>query len=215
MFPEPADDDAATTLGKARMEAFSDGVLAIAITLLVLDLALRPPGSPLHQFLEAWPTYLAYVVSFLTIGSAWLDHHGLTQRLARVDQVLLRLNLLFLLFVAFLPFPTRLVAESLHESTSPEQVATITYGATLLAIQVMFFLMDTYSRREHLILPGPVDPDLRDERRKYRYVFVGYLLTIGVAFVLPAFSVVCYFAIAVFLVVPFAAVGRLISRRSS
>ena len=95
------------TLGKGRMEAFSDGVLAIAITLLVLDVAIRPPGSPVHQFLRGWPSYLAYLVSFLTIGGAWIAHHGLTDSLDRVDRIFLRLNLLFLLAVAFLPFPTR------------------------------------------------------------------------------------------------------------
>ena len=86
-----ADEDAGprkgATLGKGRMEAFSDGVLAIAITLLVLDVAIRPPGSPLKQFLRGWPSYLAYLVSFLTIGGVWIIHHGLTDGLDRVDQI--------------------------------------------------------------------------------------------------------------------------------
>jgi uncharacterized membrane protein len=193
------------------MEAFSDGVIAIAITLLVLDLALHPPGSPLHQFLEAWPSLLAYVVSFLTIGSAWIDHNALTDRLARVDTILLRLNLLFLLFVAFLPFPTSLVAESLHESTSPERVATVVYGITLLAIQLLFFALDSYSRREHLMLPDAPTPDLRAERRKFRYAVGGYLVTIVIALALPAVAVALYFGIAVFLIVPIRALVQLIS----
>ena len=83
------------------MEAFSDGVLAIAITLLVLDIAVHPPGTPLEQVLHAWPAYVAYVVSFLTIGAAWLAHTALTDRLAQSDSIFLRLNLLFLLVVAF------------------------------------------------------------------------------------------------------------------
>jgi uncharacterized membrane protein len=198
-------------LTKTRMEAFSDAVLAIAITLLVLDLSLRPPGSPLKQFLEAWPSYLAYVVSFLTIGSAWIDHNALTDRLERVDTVLLRLNLLFLLLVAFLPFPTRLVAESLHETLAPERVATVVYGITLLAIQLMFAGMDGYTRREHLLLAGVPDPDLRDQRRKFRYVVVAYLITILLAVAVPAVAVAFYFAIAIFLVVPFRAVFRVLS----
>jgi uncharacterized membrane protein len=90
------------------MEGFSDGVLGFAITLLVLDLALRPPGTPLQQVLHAWPSYLAYLISFLTIGGAWLAHTGLTDQLERIDPVLPRLNLLVLLAVTFLPFPTRL-----------------------------------------------------------------------------------------------------------
>jgi uncharacterized membrane protein len=101
-------------LGKGRMEAFSDGVFAIAITLLVLDVAVHPPGTPLEQVLHAWPAYVAYVVSFLTIGAAWLAHTALTDRLAQSDSIFLRLNLLVLLVVAFLPFPTRLVADALR-----------------------------------------------------------------------------------------------------
>jgi uncharacterized membrane protein len=197
------------TLAKTRMEAFSDGVFAIAVTLLVLDLALRPPGSPFDQFIGGWPTYLSYFVSFMTIGAAWIAHNALTDRLARVDTVLLRLNLLFLLLVAFLPYPTRLVALGLERSTSPEEVAAIVYGLTLLAIQVMFFCMDVYTRREDLVIPGAVDPDLRSERRKFRWVVGGYVVTIGLAFLVPNLAIGIYFAIAVFLVVPFRAVMQI------
>ena len=118
------------------MEAFSDGVFAIAITLLVLDVAVHPPGTPLEQVLHAWPAYVAYVVSFLTIGAAWLAHTTLTDRLAHSDSIFLRLNLLLLLVVAFLPFPTRLVADALQH-TGAERVAVTFYGLTLLAIRVL------------------------------------------------------------------------------
>jgi uncharacterized membrane protein len=200
-------------MSKNRMEAFSDGVFAIAITLLVLDLALRPPGSALHQFLEGWPAYLAYIVSFLTIGAAWIDHNALTDRLGRVDTMFLRLNLIFLLFVVFLPYPTRLVSRSLHEHLAPEEVATVVYGITLLLIQLMFRALEAYSRREQLRLPGADDPDLSDERRKFRYVVAGYVLTIDMAVVLPQVSVALYCAIAIYLVVPFRAVRDLIAGR--
>ncbi len=202
-----------STLSKTRMEAFSDGVLAIAITLLVLDLSLHPPGSPWHQFLNAWPTYLAYVVSFLTIGAAWIDHNALTDRLGRVDTVLLRLNLLFLLFVVFLPFPTRLEAQGLEETLSPERVAVVVYGITLLAIQLSFWALATYSRREHLLLPGVENPDLRDERRKFRFVVAGYLVTIGIALAVPEVAVALYFLVAMFLVFPFRALLDLMAGR--
>ena len=122
----PADTDTPRgrrALGKGRMEAFSDGVFSIAATLLVLDLAVHPPGTPLQRVLHEWPGYLAYVVSFLTIGAAWLAHTALTDRLARSDPVIMELNLLVLLVVAFLPFPTRLVADALHEGTDAERVA--------------------------------------------------------------------------------------------
>ena len=116
------------------MEAFSDGVFAIAITLLVLDFAIHPPGSPLHQVLHIWPSFVAYIVSFLTIGAAWLGHTALTDRLERTDSIFLRLNLLLLLVVTFLPFPTGLVGEALREPSS-ERVFVTMYGLTLLAIR--------------------------------------------------------------------------------
>ena len=135
----PDDGDAPRrhrVLGKGRMEGFSDGVFGFAITLLVLDIALHPPGTPLQQVLHAWPSYLAYVTSFLTIGGAWLLHTGLTDQLARTDPIFLRLNLLVLLVVVFLPFPTHLVAEALHQ-TRGERVYVTMYGLALLVIRLL------------------------------------------------------------------------------
>ena len=96
-----------------RMEAFSDGVFAIAITLLVLELAV-PSGSDvdlLGAVLDQWPSYLAYLVSFSTIGAVWLAHTVITEFLERATPVLIRMNLLLLMLVSFLPFPTRLLGE--------------------------------------------------------------------------------------------------------
>lgn len=199
-------------LSRDRMEAFSDGVLAIAITLLVLDLAVRPPGTPLEQFLNAWPSYLAYVVSFLTIGAAWIAHNALTDRLDHADVLLLRLNLLFLLVVAFLPFPTRLVADAIDDGDA-ERVAVVVYGLTLLAIRLTFVLMDAYCRRAHLLMPTDDDPDLQEERRKVGYVVAGYALTIVLGVAVPLLAVGLYFALAIVLVVPFRTVGQLFSGR--
>ncbi len=195
-------------LGTSRMEAFSDGVIAIAITLLVLEVAVRPPGTPLEQFLRGWPSYLAYVVSFVTIGAAWIGHHALTERLDHTDPVLLRLNLLFLLLIGFLPFPTRMMADSLTEGTDAERVAVVVYGLTLLAIRVAFFAMDAYSRRARLVAPGLGDPDMQEARRKFRVAVVAYALGIALGFVAPVVAVVFYFGIALFLVLPFHAIGR-------
>ena len=124
------------SLDKGRMEAFSDGVFGFAATLLVVDLALRPGRTALEQVLHAWPSFVAYVISFLTIGTAWIAHTGLTDRLARTDPLFLRLNLLLLLVVAFLPFPTRLMADALHDANG-ERVYVTMYGLTLLAIRLL------------------------------------------------------------------------------
>jgi uncharacterized membrane protein len=198
--------EAGATLSTSRMEALSDAVIAIAITLLVLDVAVRPPGSPLDQFLRGWPSYLAYLVSFVTIGGAWIGHNALTARLKRTDPVLLRLNLLFLLFVAFLPFPTRMVADALTQGTDAERVAAAVYGVTLLAIRLVFFAMDVYTRREHLVSRGAGDADLQEARRRLRASVVGYVLGIALAFLVPLVAMGLYFGIALYLVLPFHAI---------
>jgi TMEM175 potassium channel family protein len=198
----------AATVGKGRIEAFSDGVFAIAITLLVLDLAVRPPGSPLHQFLRGWSSYLGYLVSFLTIGGAWISHNALTDDLDCVDSIFLRLNLLFLLAVAFLPFPTRLIAEALDEGTDAKRVAVTVYGLTLLLIRLLFAMMASYARHQHLRRPGVDDPDLQEANKKFRFAVVGYGVTIILGLFFPGVSIAFYFGIAVFLVVPFRTVAR-------
>ena len=103
------------------MEAFSDGVFSIAATLLVLDIALEPPGTPLEQVLHAWPAYLGYVISFLTIGAAWLGHSAMTDRMTRADSLFLRINLLLLLVIAFLPFPTNLIVDAIGDDANGER----------------------------------------------------------------------------------------------
>ena len=204
------------SLSTTRLEAFSDGVFAIAITLLVLEIALRPPGSALEQVLHAWPSYLAYVVSFLTIGAAWLEHNELTDRLERADPILLRLNLLLLLVVAFLPFPTRLVSESLHDvhGIHDERVFVFMFGLTLLAISLLGDALDEYARREHLYRPQGDSEEPPSERRRLLYTVGAYVIAILTGLVLPLLSVAFYFGIAVYLVVPFREVARLVFRRS-
>ena len=152
-------------LSKGRMEGFSNSVFGFAITLLVLDIAVHPPGTPLQQLLNAWPAYLAYIISFLTIGGAWLVHTALTDRLARVDPLFLRLNLLVLLVVIFLPFPTRLIAEALNNG-SGERVYVTLYGLTLLAIRILGSALDAYARRVHLYSPRRDGDEVQGPRRR-------------------------------------------------
>ena len=101
---------------KGRVETFSDGVFAIAITLLVLEIKIAPADfDHLRKALvHEWPAYLAYVTSFLTVGSVWIAHHNLFSRLRFIDPTMLRLNLLLLMATSFLPFPTSVLAEARH-----------------------------------------------------------------------------------------------------
>jgi uncharacterized membrane protein len=196
------------------MEGFSDGVFGFAATLLVLDIALRPPGSPLQQVLNAWPAYLAYVASFLTIGGAWLLHTALTDQLARVDQLFLRLNLLLLLVVVFLPFPTRLIAEYLHK-TGDERVYVTVYGLTLLAIRLLGSALDAYARYARLYSPAGEGEELHSTQRKFLPAVIGYVIAILIGLALPVAAVALYFGLAVYLVVPFREAARVLRRRHS
>jgi uncharacterized membrane protein len=198
------------TLDKGRMEGFSDGVFGFAITLLVVDLAIHPPGSALHQLLQSWPSYVAYLISFLTIGGAWLGHTALTDRLTHVDSLFLRLNLFLLLGVAFLPFPTGLMADALRK-TADERVFVTVYGLTLLAIRLIAFGLDGYARRQHLYSPQGTDQELRTDQRKFLPIIVGYVIAILIGLALPRLAVALYFALAVWLVVPFGQVVRVVS----
>ena len=204
-------------LGTDRLKAYSDGVFSIAATLLVLDIAVHPPGY-LSQILHAWPDYLAYVVSFLTIGAAWMAHTALTDRLTRSDPVFLQINLLVLLVVAFLPFPTKLVTDALAvHNTDAERAAVTVYGLTLLAIRALGSALDAYARRAHLYSPQGVGGDgdaVQGPRRKLLPVLIAYVIAILIGLVLPEVAVVLYCGIAVYLIVPFRHVARLLFRRS-
>ena len=152
-------------------------------------------------------------MSFLTIGAAWLGHTALTDRLERTDPIFLRLNLLLLLVVAFLPFPTRLVAEAL-EHVERERVAITLYGPTLLAIRLLSYALDAYARRERLYRSEGEGAELQREGRQLLPVIIGYVIAIGIGIVWPRAAVALYFALALYLVVPFGEVRRLLSRRS-
>jgi uncharacterized membrane protein len=131
-----------------RAESFSDGVFAVAITVLVFNLlSLVPPaGGQLTRdaLLDAWPAYAAYVVSFLTIGIMWLNHHALLAQVTKVDRTLLVLNLFLLMGVVAIPFPTALVASQLTVNSTGARLATVIYGFTMIAISVGYASMWLY-----------------------------------------------------------------------
>ena len=195
------------------MESFSDGIFGFAATLLVIGIMLHPPGTPLHQVLRAWPSFVAYMISFLTIGAAWLAHTGLTDRLAQTDSILLRVNLLLLLMVAFLPFPTGLVADALH-NTSGERVYVTIYRLTILLIRLLGAALDRSARRAHLYAPREDGGELHSDRRKLLPVVVGYVIATVIGLAVPVAAVVFYFGITVYAIVPFREVARLVFGRS-
>jgi TMEM175 potassium channel family protein len=141
-----------------RAEAFSDGVFAVAITVLVFNLlAIGSHGlgaRPYHVLLSAWPSYFAYVVSFLTIGIMWMNHHTMFAQISRVNRVVLVLNLILLMGVVAIPFPTALVAEQLKAMSAAAghadaaaaggRAAAVAYGLVMVAISVGYALTWLY-----------------------------------------------------------------------
>jgi len=207
--------------GTGRVEAFSDGVFAIAITLLVLELKIDPSDYDhlAHALLHEWPAYLAYVTSFLTVGGVWLSHHGLFSRLRYVDGLLLRINLLLLLVVSFLPFPTGVLAQALHANDRAERVAIGFYGLTALALDMVQRLGVRYalSRPDMLEIPPSDELDEQDaptstprENRGAALSAAVYTGTIVFGVVLvPRLAVIAYLLLAVRNALVIGAGGRL------
>jgi uncharacterized membrane protein len=149
---------------KTRLEAFSDGVIAVAITLLALDLHVPNPGGPgslAHNLAHEWPNYVAYVVSFLTIGIIWVNHHAMLRRLVRVEHSVLMFNLVLLLTIVVLPFSTALMAEYLTRS-SGERLAAAVWSGSFLVMSLAFFAMQRHLlvSKQHL-LQANLTPELR------------------------------------------------------
>ncbi len=174
-------------MDRSRLEAFSDGVFAVAITLLALNLTVAGPGhGKLLNLLGAhWPAFVAYLISFFIIGIVWVNHHVLVRGIAVVDRTLLFLNLLLLLFVVLIPFATATVAEYLTASGPNAhrnaQVAMALYGAVFLGMSVGFGgIFEWTLHGNHRYQPVPADKHWAARAR-----FVGggvvYLIAIAVA----------------------------------
>jgi len=187
----------------ARLEAFSDGVFAIAITLLVLEFSVDAATQDLgKELVHIWPSYLAYVTSFLTIGVIWVNHHSLFNYVAHVDRALLFVNTLLLLVVAFTPFPTRLIAEFLREGDN-EQTAALTYGIVFVIMAVIFQVLWRWmATGRRLIRPEVPQEELDDITRTFAPGIPIYLGATLVALVSPLASIILYLAIALFYALP-------------
>jgi TMEM175 potassium channel family protein len=169
-----------------RLEAFSDGVFAIAITLLVLELNV-PTGEHLwHDLKEEWPSFAAFFVSFWVIGIIWVNHHGVLDHLARADRGVLYLNLLLLFTVVFIPFPTALLAEHL-KSGADEQAAAIVYSGAFLAMSLAYGALWSYiTHRRHLLGVELTDEQVRRVSRRFQVGTPLYALQLAFAFISPA-----------------------------
>jgi uncharacterized membrane protein len=190
-------------VGKGRFEAFSDGVFAIAITLLVLEIHLPDAETLsneqlLHYLAHLWPQLLTYVTSFATIGIIWLNHHSTFVHIERVDRGTLALNLLLLLTVCFVPFPTALVAKY-----GALPASTVLYGATLTAMGLSYGALWYYAVHREC-RRNPESASTLDKISVFRGMagtavyFLGTLL----AFIAPRASTFLFVMVAIYYAIP-------------
>jgi uncharacterized membrane protein len=191
-------------VGKERIEAFSDGVFAVAITLLVLDLKVPTPGhgSAANQLGDQWPQYVAYLVSFLVVGIIWVNHHTLMGKLVRVDRGLLFLNLLMLMFVVLIPFPTSVVAAYLrHGGSWDAKVAVAFYSLVMEGMGLSFSAIYLWAGRHQDLLHESVDIGQHQSAfRQFGVGSVAYLALAALSFVNAAVAIAGHFLLAGFYV---------------
>jgi uncharacterized membrane protein len=190
-------------LTPGRLEAFSDGVFSIAATLLVLDLRVPDVTNDLAAALVSqWPNYVTYVVSFLTIGIIWVNHHSLFANVRHVDRTLLFVNMLLLLTVSAIPFPTALLAHYVVIDGA-SHIAAAVYGGVMVAMSVAFTLLWRHVTRDARLLGRHLDPRrARQESALFSVGLIGYILGAAVSFVSAGLALLVYGLIAVFYIFP-------------
>ena len=185
-------------IGTGRLEAFSDGVFAIAATLLILEIGVDTSRGNLgSQLTHIWPSYLAYATTFLIIGIIWINHHHCVALMRRVDRPFLFINLLLLLTVSFMPFPTKLVAQYLQKPG--EKDAVIAYAVTMLLMACIYNIWWRYARGDRRLISEAVsNASLDAVDRAFNPGIPSYGLVLVMAFISPLASVIITLGLAVF-----------------
>ncbi len=177
-----------------RVEIFSDAVFAIAITLLVLDFKV-PDNFSSDQFqslIHQWPNLLGYILTFSTIGIYWITHHNLFNFIKKTNRTMMLLNLLFLMAVCFLPYPTRLISEH-----GGQVITAVLYGLTLTIINLLLYFLWLYVSRKHrLIYKNVSDTSIRMFGRKILIATGLYTIGIAVSYVSPHLGTLAYALVA-------------------
>ena len=185
-----------------RVEAFSDGVFAIAITLLILEIKV-PRGADhmlTRQLLEQWPSYLAFLLSFLFIGVMWINHHRLFTHIKRTDNGLLILNLLLMLGVTVVPFPTAVLA--LHLAGPEARTAAVLYNATYFVIAIFFNALWRYAVSRHLLDASYNVEAVQAITKQYRYGPLLYVVCVALVWISPILSLAFNAILAGFFALP-------------
>ena len=190
-----------------RLEAFSDAVIAIAMTLLVIEIhvpgrEVTEEGDQLWDHLwKLWPSYLGYAISFLVIGIMWANHHNIFKQINRVDQTLMIINTIFLLFVCFIPFTTGLLAEYLgHDG---QRTATLVYTGWFLLTALAYNLLWRYAATGNRLLDPEADPAVvANITRRFNFGPPTYAACVILAFIYPPAAVAVFAALAVLYALP-------------
>jgi uncharacterized membrane protein len=192
----------------SRIEAFSDGVFAIAITLLILEIKIphRDQGSLAAGLLHQWPSYLAFLLSFAYIGIMWINHHRMFTHIKRSNDVLLILNLLLLLGVTAVPFPTALLAE--HLGGPDQRTAALIYNATFILIAVFFNLLWRYAVSHGLLHEDVIMESAAGLSTQYAVGPLLYAVCLVIAWFNVRASVIANTALAVFFALPPSVIRR-------
>jgi uncharacterized membrane protein len=187
-------------MDRSRLEAFSDGVFAVAITLLALDLTVEGPGHGrlIDQLYDKWPAFLAYLISFFMIGIVWVNHHTLVRSITKVDRLLLFLNLVLLLFVVLIPFATSTVADYFPANDPDGRLAMVLYAGVFLGMSVGFgAILEWTLHGERVYQPLPRE---RQWAARTRF-FVGGALVYVAAIIVATFNAVAAFVLIVLVAV--------------
>jgi uncharacterized membrane protein len=189
----------------ARIEALSDGVFAIAITLLIIEIGVPhpEPGQGLGEALrDLWPSYAGYALSFLTIGVMWLNHHAIFKDVERADHTIIVLNILLLLCISFVPFPTAVLAEYIRDDDYAF-AATLAYGGTFTVTAVVFNALWLYAATHRDMIDAHIsDARVRSRTRRYIGGPLLYALGLPLAMISPWLSIGLWTALTAFFLLP-------------
>lgn len=200
-------------MGPGRLHALIDGVFAIALTLLVLDLP-RPAHSTrlVHDLLLSWPSYVAYLVSFVTIGILWIEHHGMMSAVRGINRRFLECTLAFLLFISIIPWPTALAADYADQAVPEARAAAVLYAATMLLMGLSFAWGWRYLAAHPALVTEAARPAFPSGARRALLGGLVYLFAIAVAFLSPLASFAIDAIVAIYFAASRSSVPELIVR---